>query len=173
MNYFDIIIGIVLILALVKGFKNGLVIELASLAALVFGLLGAVYFSDVTESYLIQYFDSSHIGIIAFIITFILIVIGVHLVARLIDKLIKAVALGPVNRLLGVLFSLLKYAFIISVVLAIVSGLERNFKFIPEEQKANSYLYEPIASIAPAIFPYLKFDDIKEQFKGVTKGVEI
>ena len=173
MNYFDIVIGIILIIGLVKGFRNGLVIELAALAALVLGLLGAVYFSDITESYLSQYLTSDHIGIIAFVITFVLIVIGVHLLARVLDKLITAVALGPVNRIMGALFSLLKYAFIISVLLAVVNGLERNFKFIPEEQKESSMLYEPIASIAPFVFPYLEFDTVKEQYEEVTKRIEI
>ena len=173
MNYFDIVIGIILILGLVKGFKNGLVIELAALAALVLGLLGAVHFSGITESYLSQYMESSYIGIIAFVITFVLIVIGIHLLARVIDKLVKAVALGPVNRITGALFSLLKYAFIISVLLAVVNGLERNFKFLPEEQKESSMLYEPIATIAPFVFPYLRFDAVKQQFEDATKGIEI
>ncbi|MBI9063393.1 MAG: CvpA family protein [Marinilabiliaceae bacterium] len=173
MNYFDIVIGVILILGLVKGFKNGLVIELAALAALVLGLLGAVHFSDITESYLAQYLESNYIGIIAFVITFVVIVIGVHLLARVIDKLIKAVALGPVNRITGALFSLLKYAFIISVLLAVVNGLERNFNFLPEEQKESSILYEPIASIAPFVFPYLKFDTVREQYEDATKGVKI
>jgi len=173
MNYFDIVIGVILILGLVKGFKNGLVIELAALAALVLGLLGAVHFSGITESYLSQYLESNHIGIIAFIITFVLIVIGIHLLARVLDKLIKAVALGPVNRIMGALFSLLKYAFIISVLLAVVNGLERNFKFIPEAQKESSILYEPIASIAPFVFPYLEFDTVKEQYEEATKHIEI
>lgn len=173
MNYFDIVIGVILIFALVKGFKNGLVIELAALAALVLGLLGAVHFSDITESYLAPYLESNYIGIIAFVITFVGIVIGVHLVARGIDKLIKAVALGPVNRIMGALFSLLKYAFIVSVLLAVVNGLERNFSFLPEEQQERSMLFEPIASIAPSVFPYLKFDTVKEQYEDVTKHVGI
>ncbi len=173
MNYFDIVIGIILILALVRGFKNGLVVELAALAALVLGLLGAVHFSGITESYLSQYLSSNYIGIIAFIITFVLIVIGVHLLARVIDKLIQAVALGTLNRIMGALFSLLKYAFIISVLMAVVNGLERNFKFLPEAQKESSRLYEPIASIAPFVFPYLKFDTVTEQFEEAAKGVEI
>lgn len=173
MNYFDIIVGIILALALFKGFKNGLIIELASLAALVLGLLGAILFSDVTATYLGQYINSSHIGIIAFIITFILIVIGVHLVAKIVDKMVSAIALGPVNRILGAVFSLLKYAFILSVILAVLSSFERSFKIIPEAQKEKSYLYEPVASIAPFVFPYLQFDTVKEKFEEATEGISV
>lgn len=173
MNYFDIIVGALLAFALYKGFKNGLIIELASLAALVLGLLGAIKFSDITASYLSEHIDSEYIGLIAFIITFILIVIGVHLVAKVVDKLVSAIALGPVNRILGSAFSFLKYAFIISVLLAVFNGLEKNFKLIPEEQKAESHLYEPLSSIAPFVFPYLHFDTVKETFEDATDGIKV
>lgn len=173
MNYFDIVTGIVLILAIIKGFKNGLIIELASLAALVLGLFGAIQFSSITESFLIEHIDSSYIGIIAFIATFILIVVVVHLVAKMVDKLISAIALGTVNRVLGAIFSLLKYAFIISVVLAILGSFERSFSIIPEEQKETSKLYEPLSSIAPTVFPYLQFEDVKEQYDNAKKGIEV
>ena len=173
MNYFDIIVGILLILALIKGFKNGLVIEVASLAALVLGVIGAVKFSYVTEQYLSQEMNSGHIGVLAFFITFIVIVIGVHLIARLIDKLLSAVALSPINRILGALFSLLKYAFIISVLLAVFNSISENFSLVPEKQKKSSILYDPISKFAPRVFPYLHFNDIKEKTKDATKGVKV
>ena len=173
MNYFDIIVGILLILALVKGFKNGLVIEVASLAALVLGVVGAVKFSYVTEQYLSGHLNSENIGVIAFFITFIVIVIGVHLLARLIDRLMAAVALSPINRILGALFSLLKYAFVISILLAVFKSIDKNFNLVPESQKRSSMLYEPISKLAPRIFPYLHFDDIKDKTEDVTKGIKV
>lgn len=173
MNYFDIIVGILLILAIIKGFKNGLIIELASLAALVLGLFGAIKFSSIAEKFLIQYIDSSHIGLIAFIVTFIAIVIVIHLIAKVVDKMVSAIALGVINRILGALFSMLKYAFIISVLLAILVSFEKTYSIIPEEQKDNSHLYEPLRSIAPSIFPYLQFDDVKEQIDDARKGIDV
>lgn len=173
MNYLDIIVGALLAFALFKGFKNGLIIELASLAALVLGILGAVKFSCITAGYLSQYIDSGHIGLIAFIVTFILIVVGIHMVARVVDKLVAAVALGFVNRFLGAAFSILKYAFIMSVVIAVLNGFGRGFDIIPKEQKENSFLYGPVSSIAPSVFPYLYFDEVKDKLEDVTTVAEI
>jgi len=173
MNYFDIVTGILLILAIIKGFKNGLIIELASLVALVLGLFGAIEFSSITEAYLIEYIDSSHIGIVAFIITFVLIVVGVHLLAKVVDKLVSAIALGMVNRVLGAVFSLLKYAFIISVIMAILGSFEQTYSVIPKEQKESSKLYGPLNSIAPSVFPYLRFDEVREQIDNAKKGIDI
>jgi len=45
MNYIDIIILAVLAWALFRGFKNGLFIEIASIAALILGIWGAIRFS--------------------------------------------------------------------------------------------------------------------------------
>ena len=44
MNYIDIIIIAILIWSVFRGFKNGLFIEIASIAALVFGIWGAIRF---------------------------------------------------------------------------------------------------------------------------------
>nr|WP_321406430.1 CvpA family protein [uncultured Carboxylicivirga sp.] len=173
MNYFDIVIGLILAFALFKGFKNGLIIELASLAALVLGLLGAIEFSSFTADYLSQHINSNHLGLISFIVTFILIVIGVHLIAKVVDKLVSAIALGPVNRILGAIFSLLKYAFILSVLIAVINGFDKDSKLLSQEMKAESYLYKPVASIAPMVFPYLNFDTVKEKFEDVKEGVDV
>ncbi len=173
MNYFDIIVGGLLLLALLKGFKKGLVIELATLAALVLGILGAIKFSDITEQYLSQHINSGHIGLIAFLVTFILIVIGVHIIAKILDKLVSAVALGLINRILGAAFSVLKYAFIISVLLAVFNSFDKNFNIIPDKQKESSILYIPMSELALTIFPYLHFDDIKDRVEDASKGVTI
>ncbi len=161
MNYFDIVIGILLIVALIKGFKNGLIIEFASLAALVLGVLGAIKFSNLTESWLLQHFSSDYIGIISFLVTFVVIVVGVHLIAKVVDKLVKAVALGLINRIFGGAFSFVKYAFILSILLAIFTSFDRTFNLIPQETRESSIIYEPLSEFAPKIFPYLNFDKDK------------
>ena len=46
MNVFDIIVSLALGFGFFKGFKKGFVVEIASLSALFFGILGAVKFSN-------------------------------------------------------------------------------------------------------------------------------
>lgn len=159
MNYFDIVVGILLIFALVKGFKNGFIIEFASLAALVLGVFGAIKFSAFTQDWLVRYWQNDYINIVAFFITFILIVIAVHMLAKLLDSLIKAVALGFVNRVLGAVFALLKYGFILSVLLSVLATFDRTWDLIPQKTRESSYLYQPLSDFAPKIFPYLNFNE--------------
>ena len=176
LNYFDIVISIFLLWSAYRGISKGLLIMAASLAALVLGVWGAIRFSGLTADFLVQQFEwtTRYLSLIAFAVTFIGIVILVHLLARAMDKLVKAVALGFVNRLAGMLFGILKTALIISIVLVIINSIERRIPFIPEEHKENSLLYQPLSKLAPAIFPYLKFEDLKRRLKqGENAEVEI
>ncbi len=175
MNYIDLIIAIPLVWGVFVGFKNGLIIEVASLAALLLGIFGAIHFSDLTANFLVTNLNitTQYINLIAFAVTFVGIVIVVHLLAKMIDKLVKAVALGFVNRLLGMVFGLIKYAFIISIILVIINAINRNKTIISEEKIENSILYKPLSTFAPTIFPYLNFEKIREDIEEFRKNEEI
>ncbi len=177
MNWIDAVIIIILIIAMVNGFINGLVKEVASLAALILGIWGAIKFSDFTAAKLYDYFDMTgkYVGIIAFIITFVIIVIVIHFVGMLVDKLMEAIALGFINRLLGILFGLIKSVLILSVVFTILNSIDAHRKFLPKENIEKSMLYNPISDIAPAIFPIIgegalgkSFDSFKKKPEEVT-----
>jgi membrane protein required for colicin V production len=103
MNFLDIIFLVPLLFSLYMGFRKGLIHLFASLLALVLGILGAIKLRPVFASFLDNLFTipSEYLNIIAFSVAFVAIVLLVHLVAFLVEKLIKAVALNFVNRLLG------------------------------------------------------------------------
>lgn len=175
MNTVDLVFAILLLWAAYRGFTKGFIVQLATLAALLLGILGAVLFSDFTSELIIKKFDVSgqYLPILSFAITFIAIVIAVHLLAKALNKLIDAIALGIVNRLLGVLFSLLKTAFIVSIVLVLINKVDNKYNFIPDETKNESLLYMPLSNFAPMIFPYLNFDKIKEKFEEEKENVGV
>jgi membrane protein required for colicin V production len=160
MNFIDAIIIIVLIFAVIRGFTNGLVKEVASLAALILGIWGAIKFSDFTADKLYVYFDltGKYVGIISFMITFGIIVVVIHFIGVLLDKLLEAVALGFVNRLLGMIFGLIKSVLILSVIFVILNAINASRPFLPKERIEKSMLYNPISDIAPAIFPIIGKD---------------
>lgn len=107
MNTIDLVFAILLLWAAYRGYTKGFIVQLATLAALLLGILGAVMFSDFTSGLIIKKFDvpGTWLPIISFAITFLAIVVAVHFLAKALNKLIDAIALGIVNRLLGVLFS--------------------------------------------------------------------
>lgn len=158
MNYFDIIIIIPLIWGAFKGFKKGLIIEVASLIALFLGVWGGVKFSSISAKYLSEMFSISEkiMPLISFAVTFIVIVIAVFTLAKLLQKLIKMVALGLVNKITGAAFGVLKFALIISVILSLVNNINAEIGFIEPEMQNSSLLYNPVSKVALILIPSLK-----------------
>ena len=71
---------------------------------------GAIKFSGFTAAKMYDFFDMTghYVGIIAFLITFGVIVIIIHFIGLLADKIADAASLGFVNRLLGIAFGIFK-----------------------------------------------------------------
>jgi len=162
---------------MIRGFINGLIKEVASLAALILGIWGAIKFSSFTAAKLYDYFDMTgkYVGIISFMITFGIIVIIIHLIGLVLNKLMEAVALGFFNRLLGIAFGLLKSVLIMSVIFVVLNAIDARRPFLPKEKIEKSMLYNPISDIAPAIFPiigeggfYRSFDTFKKKPEEIT-----
>ncbi len=177
MNWIDIAIIVILALSMVMGFIHGLVKEVASLAALILGIWGAIKFSGFTAEKLYDYFDMTgqYVGVIAFIITFGIIVVIIHFIGIIADKIVDAVALGFVNRLLGIAFGLLKSVLIMSVFFSVMNAVNERKPFLPEDKIQSSMFYNPISDIAPAMFPiigeggfYRSFDRFKKKPEDVT-----
>lgn len=155
MNYLDIILGILLLWGLIRGLMKGLFVSLASLIALVAGIYIAIHFSHIVGDYLKQYVDwqENAIKLSAFAITFILVVIAISLLGRILTKIADYAALGILNKLLGAVFGLLKFAFIASVILMFVDAINDKITFIDQETKMESLLYEPVRKLAPTVLP--------------------
>lgn len=160
MNYLDIILGILLLWGLIKGFSKGLFVSLASLVALVAGIYVTVHFSDLVGTYLAQYVDwgDNVIKLTAFALTFIGVVILISLSGKILTKIADFASLGILNKLLGAAFGVLKFAFISSVVIIFVDAANRSLHLIKRETLESSILYTPVKKIAPMILPTILKD---------------
>ncbi len=176
--YLDIFIAIPIAWGMFRGFRRGLIIELCTLMALILGVYGAAAFGDMAGQYLEAEFntDPRLSLVLAFTIIFIIIVVAVFIFGRVLEKVIKMVALGLVNKLFGLLFGGLKFALIVSSLFFIINGFPVLEKFISPEWKKDSYLYEPVSQIAPKLFPILKdrswMDEIEQRFEDLKENVE-
>lgn len=163
MNYLDIILLIPLVWGFIRGLSKGFIIEIASLVALIVGIWAAINFSDFLTSFLGSKFDwnASYIPIISFIIIFVAVVIGIFILAKLIEKFVNLLALGLFNKLAGAVFGALKFAIILSVLFLIINKFDNKSELINQSTKQNSLLYKPITALIPTIIP--KLNIIKEE----------
>ena len=130
---------------------------MASLAALILGIWGSIQFSYITTDLLIKYFNlqTDYLNIISFAITFIVIVILVHVVAGVINKMVNTGVLGITNKLAGMVFGVVRSILFLSIILLIFDKIDEDFEILPKDVKANSRMYEPIKNIATSIFPFI------------------
>jgi len=154
MNIFDIILLIPLIWFAYKGFVNGLAIELASLLALILGIFISYRFSVFVGDKI--GLDGKYAGILAFIITFIAVVVLVHLLGKVVDKAFSLVSLGFINKLAGIVFGILKIALILSIILYFINTLDSKRLIISEKTRNESKLLQPVEKLAPFFFSGLK-----------------
>ena len=166
MGILDIILGLLLIYGLYKGLKNGLFIEIASIIALIAGIYGAIHFSYIAGDYLSENmnWDERYIHLSAFIITFIIIVMVVHLMGKLLTKIADFAMLGLLNKLAGAIFGALKVAIILGAILVFFERVNSSVGLIKNETMEKSVLYEPIKEIGALVFSkVLKEDFLSEK----------
>ena len=155
MNTVDIILSLVLLYGLVRGFFRGLLTELASLVGIVAGIYGAVHFSHFVGELLIRHVDwkIQYINLVSFAITFIIIVVIVSLLGKMLTKVAAFAALGLVNKFLGAVFGIIKSAFVASVIIMFFKATNESIEIVEDETLEDSILYTPVESIAPIILP--------------------
>lgn len=155
MNTFDIVLLVFLLFGFIRGLTKGLFVELASLIALIAGVYGAIHFSYFVGSLLESRIDweEKYIAIVAFAITFIIIVVVIAMLGKMLTKMADFASLGFLNKLLGGLFGILKIGMILSILLIVFDKLNKTIPFTSEEVTEESILYEPVRDLAPMLFP--------------------
>jgi len=168
MNYLDIIIAIILLLFGWKGFRKGLIIEVVTLVAFVVGIWGAMHFSDFTADHLkdVMEIDPKFLNTVAFVLTFVLLVILVNVIGHLLTKAVKAMNLHFWNKLGGVVFGLAKGLLLCSTFVLVINNLQW-FGVIKEEVRKESLLYPYVEKTVPYL--YKGFDLVKGYAKDLQK----
>ena len=164
MSIIDIVLGTLLLFGLIRGAMKGLFVEIASLVALVVGVYGAIHFSGFAAGFLESKVDWNEktINIVAFAITFVIIVLAISLAGKALTKLADFAALGIINKLAGGVFGVLKIGLILSVLLIVFNKLNNTLPFMEQEDLEESILYKPVKSLAPMIFPNLIKSETEE-----------
>lgn len=157
MSFIDIVLAALLLFGFIRGLFKGLFVEIASLVALVLGVYGAIHFSYFAADLLESKVDWNEktINIVAFAITFVIIVLAISLAGKALTKLADFATLGLLNKLLGGVFGALKIGLILSVLLIVFNKLNNTLPFMEKEDLEESVLYKPVKSLAPMIFPNL------------------
>lgn len=142
MNILDLIIALPLGFLIFKGYKRGLIFELASLLAVVFGCILAVRFANWFSS--LVGLSGENAYLISFFIVFLIVIVLSLSVAKLVEKFVKLMHVGIVNNLAGALLGLLKGMCIVGVLLYYIAVIDLNERVLTRDAKESSMLYRPV-----------------------------
>ena len=103
MNWFDIIISLLLLAAFVRGIRKGVVMQLTGFAAII---LGAIFAGKAAKFMLPFLLNTVNISlnvavVISYILAFTIIVFAVRLVGKMLQGLFEALYLSFINKILG------------------------------------------------------------------------
>ena len=158
MNIIDIVILLCCIPALVQGERKGFVSQAVSLVSLILGAWLAFKFSEPVGNWLGSYleFPGAVIHVVAFALILIAATVMLNIIGKSLEKFVKFIMLGWLDKILGAAFALLKVILLLGLVIILLDTVESILPIIPSKTFEESMLYEPVKGIANAVFPYLK-----------------
>lgn len=142
MNLLDFILLTPLVIGLARGLYKGLINELASLVSLLGGALMAYLFADEVYSIISNYVDEPGLGtqVLSYAIVFVAVVIGVYIIAKALTKMMKLVALGFLNRIVGGIFGLAKALILLLISIYFLQSFIKSQRDSKQELVAQSLL---------------------------------
>ena len=171
----DVIALVLLLLAVYKGFRKGLIVAVFSFLAFIVGLAAALKLSAVVAEYIGSSVNISQrwLPVIAFLVVFFITVLLIRLGAKMLEGVVQVAMLGWLNRLGGIIFYILIYLFIFSILLFYAQQLH----LIKPETLTASATYPLIQPVGPkimsvlgAVIPVFKdmFDQLLQFFQNVS-----
>lgn len=174
----DLIFAVIIILAILKGYQNGLVVGLFSLVAVIVGLAAAMKLSTVVAGYIGSAVKVSDqwLPIISFAVVFFIVILLIRLGARAISKTVEMAMLGWANKIGGVIL----FAAIYTLVFSVLLFYAEQMKLVQPETINKSVTYSFVQPWGPkaingfgSILPVFKdmFAELEQFFDGVAKKI--
>ncbi len=162
MNWIDFVLLIIILLGIVHGLIKGLILELSSLIGIVIGICTARFFYEDFAVFLKDWLDisSGYAKPLSFVVIFLAVAVLLHIVAIIIDKFVKKIALGWFNRLLGGVLGGFSCVIILSIMIYAFGIFNAKIELVSQQTIEESVLYKPVESVFPFIKPYIVNEEI-------------
>lgn len=154
MNWLDIVIILLLLVAVWQGWRQGVVTQILGLAALALGIfLGCKYGGAIGEWFGLEDVMARVVG---FVVVLVAVIVAVVLIGRTTRGLFHIVGLGVFDNLLGAAFSAFKMALFVGLVMLLLEVCDPEGKVVREGARENSVMYGAVDSICDVVFPFVR-----------------
>ena len=159
MSIIDLIVTLLLLWALISGWRQGIVLQLCSLAGIVLGAwLGLHFGAEVGE---LLHLDEQFATAGGFLTIFIVVLLAVALLGRLLRKVFHFAGFGIADRILGMLAAVAKTLLILCLLFSAFDSINRDESLVDRQTLDKSICYRPIINLSEMLFPFLEW--AKEQ----------
>ena len=166
MGIFDILVLIVALIALVNGWRKGLIIQGCSIAAIVCGVWLAASFGADAGAFL--GIEPRYAKAAGFLLIFLLVLVLLSVVSRLVKKLFSFAGLGVVDSILGALLSVAKVAIVLGFACSAFDSLNSGLGLVDKSKLDKTIFFRPLCR-ATEVFDLF---DIDEAGKALEKTVK-
>lgn len=174
----DLIFIVILILAVIRGYRKGLIAGIFSFIAIIIGLAAAIKLSTVVAGYIDESVRVSRewLPVISFVIVFIIVVLLIRWGANLMQRAIELAMLGWANRLGGVVF----YVAVYTIAFSVLMFYAEQIKLIQPSTIEKSVTYSFFQPWGPkaidslgSVFPFFKgmFTELEKFFDHVAQKI--
>lgn len=154
LKFIDFIILIAIVWFGFKGIKKGLIYEVFSILAFLFGAWGALAFSKITEKFL--HAQTEIMQMLAWGITFFVIVALVFIIGKIVKSGISLIIPEIIDKVAGMLFGGLKVLFVFGIIFYYMCSIDVNEKIITPNAKEKMIMFKPAYNVASFLLPKIK-----------------
>ena len=158
MPIMDIILLLCFIPAIISGISKGFVKQVVDLVAILVAAWAAFRFSSPLAEWLGQRItlDLTVLKVISFVLIAVVVAVVLNLISAVLTKALGALSLGFLNRLLGIVFAVLKVALILGLLIMLFESLNSTLHLVKPETFEDAVVYNTLRDVANKIFPILK-----------------
>ena len=161
MSVIDIIILIVFVGAIIYGLYKGVIAQLGSLGGIILGIIACRLFGEyatemvsnilpamTSDAKTTAYVNS----VVGNVLLFIVVYVSACLIAKLMRKITHALCLGLFDRIIGAVFCIFKWFFVVSILLNLWQVLSPETNVVKMSTLANGTAIQAIIDLVPTLF---------------------
>ena len=158
MSIVDIILLFCFIPAVFQGLRKGFIAQAISIISIIAGIWASAHFAEMASAWVAQYITASEqvLKLVSFALILIVVFLVLAAIGKILEGMFNLVSLGWLNKLLGLIFALIKTGLLVGLGIMAFASINETFNLVQEAVLNESVLYPPLKGLVFEVFPYLR-----------------
>ncbi len=155
MKGLDLVILLFTAFLVAKGIWKGFVKEIAGIIAVLLAVIVSFLYHEPATAYFGSKFEFDYLPVATYVVLFVAVYAAVMLLGNLIDKILKTIFLGGINRILGGVFGAVKSALWLTILTYAYSTAKNGVGFQHPEWILDSQYFPFLVDFSEILSGYL------------------